>query len=119
MMHLTSLRTFATAGRNAVFAALSIVAGAVAAQTVEASPEAQRLYLRSLAATCAHCHGTDGRAVEGEALVRLAGQPRDALLTQLMAFRTGDRKATVMHQITRGYSELQLEQLATYFSRQK
>jgi sulfide dehydrogenase cytochrome subunit len=44
------------------------------------------------------------------------GRPRDYLLTQLMAFRTGDRKATIMHQITRGYSELQLEQLAGYFS---
>jgi cytochrome subunit of sulfide dehydrogenase len=90
-----------------------------AAQTATApvpSPEAQRLYMRSLAATCAHCHGTDGRAVEGEALIRLAGQPRDYLLTQLMAFRTGDRKATIMHQITRGYSEQQLEQLAAYFA---
>lgn len=93
-----------------------------AAQTAPAplpSPEAQRLYMRSLAATCAHCHGTDGRAVEGEALIRLAGQPRDYLLTQLMAFRTGDRKATIMHQITRGYSEQQLEQLAAYFAGQK
>jgi cytochrome subunit of sulfide dehydrogenase len=87
------------------------------AQTAAApSPEAQRLYMRSLAATCAHCHGTEGRAVEGEALIPLVGRPRDYLLTQLMAFRTGDRKATIMHQITRGYSELQLEQLAAYFS---
>jgi sulfide dehydrogenase cytochrome subunit len=89
----------------------------VSAQTAASpSPDAQRLYLRSLAATCAHCHGTDGRAVAGEALIPLVGRPRDYLLTQLMAFRTGDRKATIMHQITRGYSELQLEQLAGYFS---
>ena len=91
----------------------AIAASAAWAQTAP-SAEAQRLYTRSLAATCAHCHGTDGRAVQGEALVRLAGQPRDYLLTQLMAFRTGDRKATLMHQITKGYSEQQLEQLAAY-----
>ncbi|MFT3820629.1 MAG: cytochrome C [Rubrivivax sp.] len=98
------------------------LAGPAVAQTAQAgaaSPEAQRLYLRSLAATCAHCHGTDGRAVEGEALIALAGRPRDYLLTQLMAFRTGDRKATIMHQITRGYSEVQLEMLAAYFAAQK
>lgn len=83
------------------------------------SPEAQRLRLRALAATCAHCHGTDGHAVEGEALIRLAGLNRDYILTQLMAFRTGDRKATIMHQITRGYSEQQLEEVATYFAAQK
>lgn len=79
-------------------------------------PEADRLYMRSLAATCAQCHGTDGRAVEGEALIRLAGLNRDYILTQLLAFRTGDRKATIMHQITRGYSEEQLERLAAYFA---
>lgn len=95
---------------------LACTAPAWAQTAAPASPQAQRLYMRSLAATCAHCHGTDGRAVEGEALIPLAGRPRDYLLTQLMAFRTGDRKATIMHQITRGYSELQLEQLAGYFS---
>lgn len=101
---------------RAVLAA-ALAGGAALAQAQSApSPEAQRLYLRSLAATCAHCHGTEGRAVEGEALIPLAGRPRDYLLTQLMAFRTGDRKATIMHQITRGYSEQQLESLAAYFA---
>lgn len=97
--------------------ALGLACGAAALQAQPAPPpEAQRLYMRSLAATCAHCHGTEGRAAEGEALVRLAGMPREHLLTQLLAFRTGDRKATIMHQITRGYSELQLEALAAYFA---
>ncbi|MCA0239867.1 MAG: cytochrome C [Proteobacteria bacterium] len=119
----TSTRRRAAAAGALLLLAL---AGPVAAQTAPAaaaaaapSPEAQRLYLRSLAATCAHCHGTDGRAVQGEALVALAGRPREDLLTQLMAFRTGDRKATIMHQITRGYSEVQLEMLAAYFAAQK
>lgn len=99
-------------------ASLLVVTSAVQAQGA-VSPEAQRLYLRSLAATCAQCHGTEGRAVQGEAMIRLAGQPREYLLTQLMAFRTGDRKATIMHQITRGYSEAQLEALAAYFAAQR
>lgn len=95
-------------------------AGSASAQGAQkVPPQAERLYLRSLAATCAQCHGTDGHAVPGEAMIRLAGQPRDYLLTQLLAFRTGDRKATIMHQITRGYSEEQLESLASYFAAQK
>ncbi|MBP6898500.1 MAG: c-type cytochrome [Burkholderiaceae bacterium] len=102
---------------------LCLAAGAAAAQTsaqTAAAPDAaKRLYQRSLAATCAHCHGTDGRAVEGEALIRLAGLSREYLLTQLLAFRTGDRKATIMHQITRGYSEEQLELVAAYFAAQQ
>jgi cytochrome c553 len=79
----------------------------------------QRLRTRVLAATCAQCHGTDGRAVEGQAMVRLAGLPKDYALTQLLAFRTGQRPATVMHQITRGYSPAQLDELATYFAAQQ
>jgi len=98
---------------------LASAASAWSQGTAKVPPEAERIYMRSLAATCAQCHGTEGRAVEGEALVRLAGLPRDYLLTQLLAFRTGDRKATIMHQITRGYSEEQLEKLAAYFAAQK
>lgn len=81
--------------------------------------DAHTLRTRSLAATCAHCHGTDGQAVEGQPLIRLAGLPKDYTFTQLMAFRTGQRKATIMHQITKGYSQEQLEEIATYFSKLK
>ncbi len=81
--------------------------------------DAQRLRTRALAATCAQCHGTDGNAVAGEALAHIGGMPREQLLTQLLAFRTGTRPATVMHQITKGYSQQQLEELATYFAAQK
>jgi cytochrome c553 len=93
-------------------------AGLLSATAAQAK-DPQSLRLRSLAATCAQCHGTDGRAVEGEAMVRLAGLPQDYLLSQLMAFRSGERKATIMHQITKGYSQEQLESLAKYFAAQK
>lgn len=84
-----------------------------------AADDTARLRTRALAATCAHCHGTDGRAVAGEAMVPLAGLPQDHLLSQLMAFRSGQRPATIMHQITKGYSQEQLESLAAYFAAQK
>lgn len=79
--------------------------------------DAQTLQAAGLAATCANCHGTQGRTV-GNALPPLAGMNRDAMLEQLRAFRSGARPATIMHQLTKGYSEAQLEQIATYFSRQ-
>ena len=94
--------------------------------TLPASPawanpqaEADRLRTRSLAATCAQCHGTDGHAVAGQAMVKLAGLPEAYILEQLIAFRIGQRPATIMHQITRGYSQEQLETLAKYFAAQK
>jgi cytochrome subunit of sulfide dehydrogenase len=84
-----------------------------------AAADTPSLHTRALAATCAHCHGTEGRAVQGEAMVRLAGLKEDFILTQLLAFRTGQRPATIMHQITRGYSQEQLAEVAKYFAAQK
>jgi len=98
---------------------LGLATGLLLAAAGAWAKDPQRLRARALAASCAQCHGTDGHAVEGEALARLAGLPRDYLLTQLLAFRTGQRPATIMHQITRGYSQEQLDEVATYFAAQK
>ena len=91
---------------------LAGLAAGASAQTPDA------LYVKSLAATCANCHGTDGRAVGGSAVPALAGMPRDYMLLQLKAFKDGSRPATVMHQITKGFSEPQLQQIASYFAAQ-
>lgn len=77
------------------------------------------LYVRGLAATCANCHGTNGRTTEGSAVPGLAGMPREYMLRQLKAFRDGSRPATVMHQITKGFNESQIDQIATYFAAQQ
>ena len=103
---------------RALAASLALAAGWGVAPSASAQ-DAQKLRTRALAATCAQCHGTDGHAVEGQALIRLAGLPQDYLLNQLMAFRNGQRPATIMHQITRGYSQEQLETVAAYFAAQK
>ena len=68
-----------------------------------------------LAATCTGCHGTDGHTV-GDALPPLAGQPIEALLASLRAFKAGERSATVMTQIAKGYSDEQLERIAGFFA---
>jgi cytochrome c553 len=99
--------------------AVALVLGLLAQTATAATPQEQRLRTRALAATCAQCHGPDGRAVEGEAMIRLAGRDQNYLLTQLMAFRSGQRPATIMHQITKGYSPEQLEAIAEYFAKVK
>ena len=74
--------------------------------------------VRNLAAPCAICHGTDGRAVTKD-VVSLAGRSRDDIASQLRAFRDGARPATVMHQIARGYTDAQIDALAGWFSARK
>lgn len=71
---------------------------------------------RSLAATCAACHGTDGRSATKE-VVALAGLPREHIASRMRAFRDGTRPATIMHQIAKGYSDQQIDLMADYFSR--
>ena len=99
--------------------ALALLASVGAAQDQASDAQQAAMRQRMLAATCSHCHGTDGRAVEGEAFARLAGRPADELLAQLMAFRSGQRPATVMHQIAKGYTPEQLQSLAQFFAAQK
>ncbi len=81
--------------------------------------DAQKLYTQSLAATCANCHGTEGRAVKDAALPGLAGLSAEHITKQMLAFRNGEREATIMHQLAKGYSEAQIRQLAEFFAAQK
>jgi len=73
---------------------------------------------RSLAATCANCHGTDGRSATRE-VMPLAGLPRDLVIAQMKAFKEGSRPATIMHQLAKGYTDQQIGQIADYFAAQK
>ena len=89
------------------------------------SPE-QATHVRTLAASCAACHGTLGNAMvkEGgnageENNLILAGRAREDLLSKLLGFRDGTRKATIMHQHSRGLSLEEIEMLTTHFSTQK
>lgn len=76
------------------------------------------LYLRSRAATCAACHGTGGRAVVPNLVPGLAGRPREELIEKMRALRGDKVGATVMPQILKGYTEAQLDELATFFAAQ-
>jgi len=74
---------------------------------------------RNLAATCANCHGTNGNAIKGSGIDALAGMEKAKMLQKLADFKSGDKPATIMHQISKGYTEAQLDLIATYFAAQK
>ena len=95
--------------RILITVALACAAPAAAAQDASA---------RNLAAGCAICHGTEGRAVTRD-VTTLAGIPPDHLAKQLRDFRDGKRPATVMHQIAKGYTDAQIDALAAWFAAQK
>ena len=95
---------------------------AAAAALALAAPwaQAQDVNLaRNLAATCANCHGTNGRAVEGAGLDPLAGLDKAKILQKLADFKSGVKPATIMHQIAKGYTDEQLDLIAGYYAAQK
>ena len=95
-------------------ALLALLGGVPAASAQDAAA----LRSRALAATCANCHGTAGRAVENASVPGLAGLPAAYLAEQMRAFKAGTRPATVMHQLAKGYSDAQIDQLAAHFAAQ-
>jgi cytochrome subunit of sulfide dehydrogenase len=72
---------------------------------------------RYIAANCAACHGTLGRS-EGS-IPSLAGLDKTYIIEQMLAFRSGQRQATVMHQIAKGYADDQIAAVAEFFSQQE
>ena len=78
----------------------------------------QELAINGMAATCANCHGTFGKSIQGGALPSLAGMQSEYIVEQMQAFKTGTRKATIMHQLAKGYTDQQIKDLAAYFAAQ-
>ncbi len=76
------------------------------------------LGVRSLAANCSACHGTNGNSVGG-AVGGLAGLDKDYFINQMKLFKEGKREATLMHQISKGYSDAEITAMAGFFSTQK
>ena len=107
-------RSIQTLARCFAWAAACGLAG-----TAHAQLTSEALHTRATAAMCANCHGTDGRTVDGSAIPSLAGMPKDYMVLQLKAFKEGTRPATVMHQITKGLTDEQVNTIATYYSTTK
>ena len=73
---------------------------------------------KAKAQVCAACHGNDGNSID-PAVPSLAGQPAQAIATQLFQFREGNRKDPQMSPMAAKLSNADLNDLAAYFAGQK
>lgn len=92
-------------------ALLALVAAAASAQAPDPN------LARNLAATCANCHGTGGVSQGGTE--SLAGMPKETMVRKMQEFRTGNKPATIMHQLSKGYTDEQIALIAGWFAEQK
>jgi cytochrome subunit of sulfide dehydrogenase len=94
---------------------LSIAAAAVLASittAVAASPEPP-----VGAASCSGCHSA--RSGIETTVPRLMGRNAEEIVGQMRAFRSGQRAATVMDRIAKGYSDAEVEAIAAWYAAQK
>nr|VFJ65024.1 MAG: sulfide dehydrogenase (flavocytochrome c), cytochrome c subunit [Candidatus Kentron sp. FW] len=68
-----------------------------------------------LSQTCAGCHGTDGSSA-GPAAPTIAGMTEGYFIDTMEKLKNGERAATIMGRIARGYSEDEIETMAIWFS---
>lgn len=86
----------------------------VSALGVSVSVNAQSLQVKQWASSCFACHGTDGYSEGG--MASLAGQKKSDLIEKMKDYQSGKRVASVMHQLSKGYSDEQIEAIAAYFA---
>ena len=68
------------------------------------------------ALSCSGCHPPQAAAGSP---APLAGQAAGAIVTAMQAFRRGERAATVMDRIAKGFSDDEIEAMAVWFQMQR
>ena len=66
------------------------------------------------AAACTGCHGP---AALGNTIPSLDGRAAGEIVAQMHAFRSGERKATVMDRIARGFTEDETRAIAEWLAK--
>jgi cytochrome c553 len=69
------------------------------------------------ASSCSGCHAANAKV--DTAVPRLAGRKAADIVAQMRAFRTGEKPATVMGRIAKGFSDAEIEAIAAWYAQQK
>ena len=92
------------------YSALLALAAAVGTTAVAQTPDQGRL----IASNCATCHGTNGLSQGG--MPSLNGVDKASIATMMQDFRSGRKPATIMHQLSKGYTDSEIDAVAAYFA---
>jgi sulfide dehydrogenase cytochrome subunit len=71
-----------------------------------------------LSNACGGCHGTVG-ASAGYSMPVIAGLPSEYFRRIMQQYKSGERDSSIMGRIARGYSDTEIEAMATFFEMQK
>lgn len=74
--------------------------------------------VRTLANSCAICHGTDGKPPR-DGHDRLAGMPASDFIEEMRELKRVPGDGRLMSVIARGYTDAEIRAMATYFARMR
>ena len=91
-------------------------AGLVAAAMVAVAPVGAQAETsgRNLALSCFSCHGPAGKSPD--TIPAINGKNAAFITKEMIGFRDGKRKSTVMQRIAKGYSDDEIRALAGYLA---
>jgi cytochrome c553 len=90
---------------------------AIAFVLAAATPAAAQTVTPAGAAACSGCHPRSGPGIA--AVQPLAGRPPQDIVAAMQAFRKGERSATVMDRIAKGFTDEETRAIAAWVSEQK
>jgi len=91
---------------------------AVSAETSRGGPDIGTANASMLADTCNACHGKDGIST-GPASPSIAQMEKTAFIEAMQAFRSGETYGTIMGRIAKGYTDEEIERMASHFATRK
>lgn len=97
-------------GRSKLKLMATAIAAVATAAVASAEPPAG-------AVSCSGCHAASARVLSP--VPRLAGVDHAAIVRALLEFRSGQRPATVMDRIAKGFTDDEIQALAAWFATQK
>jgi sulfide dehydrogenase cytochrome subunit len=71
-----------------------------------------------LSNACAGCHGTNGGSA-GPSMPSLSSQSKEAIVTAMKKFKSGERPSSIMGRIAKGYSDADFAAMGEFFSKKK
>lgn len=104
-MHLTSR-----------FAAGLLGLGLAVGMTVQADAAGNAAAGKNKSMVCQACHGADGNGGADPLWPKLAGQSQDYIVKQLKDFKSGARKDPIMIGMVAALSDVDMQDLAAFFS---
>lgn len=102
--------------RVALLVSVAFASGSIAATVPGKKPVA--VDVRTLANSCAICHGTDGKPPQN-GLERLAGMNRREFIQEMREMRKSPANRHLMGYVAGGFSDAEISAMADYFSKIK